>query len=102
MGSTKRSKSTSRDNDPRSTEPISTRRGRRSKSSEIKSALYEVLEHFSKVLSIVETVARAFEAAENDGHCSGTGAQVVTLRLTVTLLRGIHEQFDLAIAKVSS
>lgn len=59
MGSTRRSKFTR------------ARRGRRSKSSETKSALYEVLDHFSRALSIIETVARALEAAENDGQCVG-------------------------------
>jgi hypothetical protein len=101
MGSTRRSKSTSRNNRLRGAETISTRRGRRSKSIEIKTVLYEVLHHFSKALSLVETIARAFEAAQHDGQCSGTGAEVAALRQGVTALRVIHEEFDLASAKVS-
>jgi hypothetical protein len=77
------------------------RRARPSKSSETKSVLYDVLDHFSKALSIVETTARAFEAAENDGQCSGAGAEVATLRQGVLALRAIHEEFDRAIAQVS-
>ncbi len=89
MGSTRRSKFTR------------ARRSRRARASEIKTVLYEVLDHFSKALSIVETTARAFEAAENDGQCSGAGAEVATLRQGVIALRSIHEKFDVAIAKVS-
>jgi hypothetical protein len=89
MGSTRRSKFSR------------ARRARPSDSSETKTILYEVLDHFSKVLSIVETTARAFEAAENDGQCSGAGAEVATLRQSAIALRAVHEEFDLAIAKVS-
>jgi hypothetical protein len=88
MGSTKRSKFTR------------ARRGRQSKSTEIKNTFYEVLERFGQALSIVETTANAFEAAENDGGCSGAGAEITTLRQGVTALRSIHVEFDLAIARV--
>ena len=78
------------------------RRARPVRTPEIETVLYAVLDQFSKALSIVETTSRAFEAAQNDGQCSGTGAEVATLRQGVIALRAIHEEFDLAIAKVSS
>lgn len=49
--------------------------------------LYEVLDHFGNALAIVETVARALEAAENDQKCSAVGAEIATLRQAVMAFR---------------
>ena len=77
------------------------RRAKPPKSSQTKGALHDALDHFSTGLAIVETTARALEAAQNEGQCSATGSEVATLRYGVTALRAVHEEFDLAIAKVS-
>ncbi len=91
MGSTKRSKFT---------------RARRAESSQPhlsnrRTTLDDALDRFSKALAIIETVAGALEAAQNDPGCRGVGAEVATLRQGVVALRAIHEEFDRAIAKVS-
>lgn len=101
MGSTKRSKSTRGRNDLRGVQTISGGRADSARPSKFETALADTLDHLSKALSILETTARAFEAAQNDGQCSSTGAEVATLRYGVIELRAIHEEFDLAIAKVS-
>jgi len=67
-----------------------------------KPDLYEVLDHLSKALAIVETVARALEAAENDSARPKVGAEVATLRHGVNALRAVHQELDLAIPEHSS
>lgn len=101
MGSTRRSQSKPRRRLSPHAETISPRHGRPSKSSPTKPILHDVLDRFSKVLAVIETTARALEAAQNDGQCSDTGSEVATLRYGVTALRAIHEEFDRAIAQVS-
>jgi len=76
------------------------RRARPDQLSEIETVLREVLDHFGTALAMIETIARAFDAAEGDGQCSGAGAQIATLRQGVVALRAVHEELDLTIAKV--
>jgi hypothetical protein len=71
------------------------------KSVDAETTLYEVLDQFSEALAIVETVARALHSAENDRECGNVGPEIATLRHAVEALRAVHEEFDLAIAKVS-
>jgi len=88
MGATHRSKSTR------------AVRGPSVGTSEDENKLYEVLDHFGKALAIVETVARALEAAENEQECSAVGAEIATLRQAVTAFRVVHQELDLSIARV--
>jgi len=101
MGSTARSQFKPRRRLSPHPKTISHPRGRMSELSRMENTLYEVLHHFRKALAVIETTARALEAAQNDGQCSDTGAEVTTLRHGVIALRAIHEEFDQAIAKVS-
>jgi hypothetical protein len=64
--------------------------------------LYDVLDHFSEALAIVQTVSNALEAAQNNSRCTGAGAEIATLRIGVAALIAVHEQFDLAIPEVDS
>jgi hypothetical protein len=89
MGATHRSKSTRAS------------RGLSVKTSGDKDKLYEVLDHFGKALAMVETVARALEAAENDEDCSAVGAEIATLRQAVIAFRAVHEELDLSIPRVT-
>jgi hypothetical protein len=89
MGSTRRSRFTR------------ARRARPDQLSEIERVLREVLDHLGTALAMIETIERAFDAAKNDGQCSGAGAQIATLRHAAVALLAVHEEFDLAIAKVS-
>jgi hypothetical protein len=70
--------------------------------SEDENKLYEVLDHFGKALAIIETVARALEAAENEQECSAIGAEIATLRQAVMAFRAVHQELDLSIARVMS
>jgi hypothetical protein len=90
MGSSRKSKSSG------------TREAPSSEPSNRKTDLYEVLHHFSEALAIVQTVARALHAAENDLECPTIGAEIATLRQGVNALRAVHEEFDLAIPEVAS
>jgi hypothetical protein len=78
-----------------------TAKGPSSEHSRHETDLYEVLHHFSEALAIVQTVARALHAAENDLQCPTIGAEIATLRQGVTALQAVHEGFDLAIPGVS-
>ena len=64
--------------------------------------LYDVLDHFSEALAIIQTVSNALEAAQNNSRCAGVGAEIATLRIGVAALIAVHEQFDLAIPEVDS
>lgn len=64
--------------------------------------LYEVLDHFSEALAIVQTVSNALQAAENNLECPTIGAEIAALRQGVAALRAVHEEFDLAIPEVES
>jgi hypothetical protein len=64
--------------------------------------LYEVLDHFSEALAIVQTVSNALQAAENNLECPTIGAEIAALRQGVTALIAVHEEFDLAIPEVES
>jgi hypothetical protein len=69
-------------------------------SSEVENKLYEVLDHFGKAVAIVETVARALEAAEGDLECAAVGSEITTIRQAVIALRAVRAEFDLAIPGV--
>ncbi len=71
------------------------------KPADAETTLYDVLDHFSEALAIIETVARALHAAENDLDCGNVGAEIATLRQGVAALRAVHEEFDLAIQDVT-
>ncbi len=77
----------------------STRARAAEKSVDPGATLYDVLHHFSEALAIVETVARALHAAQNDLQAGSTGAQIATLRQAVVALRAVYEEFDLAIGR---
>jgi hypothetical protein len=64
--------------------------------------LYEVLDHFSEALAIVQTVSNALQAAENNLECPIIGAEIATLRQAVDALIAVHEEFDLAIPEAAS
>ena len=70
------------------------------KSVDPETTLYDVLDQFSEALAIVETVARALHAAENDRECGTVGPEIATLHHAVEALLAVHEEFDLAIGKV--
>jgi hypothetical protein len=55
------------------------------------------LHHLSDALAVVETVARALHAAENDGEAGTTGPAIATLYQAVEALRAVHKELDLAI-----
>ncbi len=65
-----------------------------------RSDLYEILGHFAGALAIVETAARAFEAAENEREAAMVGAEICTLRHGVNALRTVYTEIDLAILAV--
>lgn|SRR5487761_752997 len=65
-----------------------------------RSDLYEILGHFAAALAIVETAARAFEAAENEREAATVGAEICTLRHGVNALRTVYTEIDLAILGV--
>lgn len=65
-----------------------------------RSELYDILGHFAAALAIVETAARAFEAAENDREAATVGAEICTLRHGVNALRTVYTEIDLAILRV--
>jgi len=69
------------------------------KSVDTEDTLYDVLHHFSEALAIVETVAKAFYAAENSGECASTGYEIATLRQGLVALQAVYEEFDLAIGR---
>jgi hypothetical protein len=75
----------------------STRAGGAEQSVDTEETLYDVLHHLGEALAIVETVARALHAAENDGEAGTTGPAIVTLYQAVEALRAVHEELDLAI-----
>jgi hypothetical protein len=84
--------------DPRG-ESKSIRAGGAEQSVDTEKTLYDVLHHLSEALAIVETVARALHAAENDGEAGTTGPQIVTLYQAVEAPRAVHEELDLAIGE---
>lgn len=65
-----------------------------------RSELYDILGHFAVALAIVETAARAFEAAENEREAATVGAEICTLRHGVNALRTVYTEIDLAILGV--
>lgn len=65
-----------------------------------RSELYDILGHFAAALAIVETAARAFEAAENEREAATVGAEICTLRHGVNALRTVYTEIDLAILGV--
>lgn len=67
------------------------------KSVDTEDTLSEVLHHFNEALAIVETVARAFHAAENSGECAKTGSEIATLHHGLVALQAVYNEFDLAI-----
>ena len=69
---------------------------------DLHAVLYDVLDHFSEALAIVQTVSNALQAAQNNLKCSGVGAEIATLRLGVAALIAVHEQLDLSIPGVES
>ena len=69
------------------------------KSIDTEATLCDVLHHFSEAMAIVETVARALHAAENDLQAGSTGPQIATLRQGIVALRAVHEELDLAIGR---
>ena len=77
----------------------STRAGGAEQSVDSKDTLYDVLHHLSEAMAIVETVARALHAAENDGKSGGIGPEIVTLHQGVAALLAVHEELDLAIGR---
>jgi hypothetical protein len=70
--------------------------------SKVQTDLWEVLDHFSEALAIVQTVSNALQAAENNLECPTIGAEIATLRQAVDALIAVHEEFDLAIPEVES
>jgi hypothetical protein len=62
-----------------------------------RSDLYEILGHFAVALAIVETAARAFEAAENEREAATVGAEICTLRHSVNAMRTVYTEIDRAI-----
>jgi hypothetical protein len=68
-----------------------------SKPSDLHTDLYEVPDHFSEALAIVETVSYALEAAVNVRGCPHVGAEVTTLQQAVRALTLVHEELDLTI-----
>jgi hypothetical protein len=76
------------------------RKVRRKPSRPSRSDLYEILGHFAAALAIVETAARAFEAAENEREAATVGAEICTLRHGVNALRTVYTEIDLAILGV--
>jgi hypothetical protein len=87
MGSSRRSKFTR----------APTARSVESSEVELDSKLYEVLDHLGKAIAVVETVARALEAAEQDLECAAVGAEICTIRQAAIWLRAVHEELDRAI-----
>lgn len=77
----------------------STRARGAEKSVDTENTLYDVLHQFSEAIAIVETVARALRAAENDLQARSTGPQIATLRQGVVALRAVHQELDLAIGR---
>jgi hypothetical protein len=69
------------------------------KSVDTEETLCDVLHHFSEALAIVETVARAFDAAENSGECASAGSEIATLRQGLVALQAVYNEFDLAIGR---
>ena len=57
-----------------------------------RSDLYEILGHFAAALAIVETAARAFEAAESEKEAATVGAEICTLRHGVNALRTVYRK----------
>jgi len=70
--------------------------------SKAQTDLYEVLDHFSEALAIVQTVSNALQAAENNLECPTIGAEIAALRQGLAALRAVHEEFNLAIPEVES
>ena len=69
------------------------------KSVDTEATLYDVLHQFSEAIAVVETVARALHAAENDLQAGSTGPQIATLRQSIVALRAVHQELDLAIGR---
>ena len=58
--------------------------------------LHAILEHFAAGLSIVETAARAFKAAEDDMEAVNVGAEISTLRQGIKALQAVYNELDAA------
>ncbi|MGH6682253.1 MAG: hypothetical protein ACREDL_25720 [Bradyrhizobium sp.] len=59
--------------------------------------LHDMLGRFSDALTLLETVARALDAAECDMEPAAIGAGIAVLQQTVQALQAVYDEFDTAI-----
>lgn len=67
-----------------------------------RSGLREVLGHFADALAVLETVARALDAAEEDMEAAAIGAGTSALRQTVRTLGTVYDELDMLIVRSST
>jgi len=63
-----------------------------------------ILGRFSTALALLETVARAFTAAEDDvdAGIASVGAYIVAMELAVKSMREVYNEWDLALGKLAA